>query len=135
MAIHNRRDSSLKVTKALPAAAANNTSDAIDLSAVSPGAAADVIEVEISVPALANLVEAKTVTCTLQHSDSASSGFAAISELATLVVTGGTGNGAAAASRTVRLPSSVKRYIAVNSAVLTAGGDNTASSVTLSVLA
>lgn len=133
MSIHTRRDYLLSVAKALPAAAANNDSASIDLGNTTPGVVADVIEVEIAVPALPDLVEAKTVTCTLQDSANDSS-FTAITGLSTLVVTGGTGNGASAATRVVRLPSSVRRYIRVNTAVLTAGGDNTAKSVTLSLL-
>ncbi|MEN6628163.1 MAG: Bbp16 family capsid cement protein [Sulfuricella sp.] len=133
MSIHTRRDYLLTVAKALPAAAANNDSASIDLGNTTPGVVADAIEVEIALPALPDLVEAKTVTCTLQDSANDSS-FTAITGLSTFVVTGGTGNGAPAATRVVRLPSSVRRYIRVNTAVLTAGGDNTAKSVTLSLL-
>lgn len=134
MPIHTRRDALLSVTKALPAAGANNNSDSIDLGSPTPIVVGDSIEVEVALPALANLVEDKTVTCTLQDSADDST-FAAITGLSTLVVTGKTSGGAAAASRVVRLPSSVRRYIRVNTAVLTSGGDNTASSVTFSVLA
>lgn len=133
MLTHTRRDAALTKAKALPAAAANNDSDSIDIGATNVGAIGDSIEVEIALPALANLVEAKTVTCTLQDSADNTS-FTAITGLSTFVVTGGTGGGAAAATRRVRLPSATRRYIRVNTAVLTAGGDNTASSVTLSVL-
>ena len=133
MSIHTRRDALLSVTKALPAAGANNDSGSIDLGSPTPIVVGDSIEVEVALPALANLVKDKTVTCTL-HDSADNTTFAAITGLSTLVVTGGDSGGAAAASRVVRLPSSVKRYIRVNTAVLTDGGDNTASSVKLSVL-
>jgi len=132
MSIHTRRDALLSVTKALPAAGANNDSGSIDLGSPTPIVVGDSIEVEVALPVLANLAKNKTVTCTL-HDSADNTTFAAITGLSTLVVTGGD-NGAAAASRVVRLPSSVKRYIRVNTAVLTDGGDNTASSVKLSVL-
>lgn len=131
MAIRSIKDAALIVTKALPAAAANNDSASIDLQKVD--ATFERIELEISVPALPALVEAKTVTITIQDSADNTT-FAAIAELATLVITGGTGNGAAAASRVVRLPSTTRRYVRFNSAVLTAGGDNTAKSVTAALL-
>ncbi len=130
MSLRNTKSAEGTKTKALPAAAASNNSDAIFLGT---GIEIERFEVRVSLPALASLVDAKTVTCTLQDSADGSS-FAAIPELATLVVTGAGGVGAAAAVREVRLPSSFRGYIRVNTAVLTAGGDNTAASVTLEVL-
>lgn len=126
------KDTRLQVVKALPAAAANNDSDSIDLGQVL-GGNIEGIELEISVPALPDLVEAKTVTITIQDSADDSS-FATLAGLSTLVITGGTGGGAAATSRVVRLPRITRRYVRFNSAVLTAGGDNTGVSVTASVL-
>jgi hypothetical protein len=121
------------VTKALPAAAANNTSASIDLGVTSPGLVVSVFDVKVSVPALPALVEAKTVTIKFQDSANGTD-FTDIAELASFVITGGTGNGAAATSRTVKLPPTVRRYIAINQAVLTAGGDNTGVSTTLELL-
>jgi hypothetical protein len=126
------KDLTLTVTKVLPAANANNDSSSLDLGAATDAVLQN-IEVKISVPALANLVEAKTLTISLQDSADNSS-FAAIEELATLIVTGGGGNGAAATSQVYRLPSTCKRYIRFNSAVMNGGGDNTASSITMEVL-
>lgn len=133
MSIRTRRDADLKVTKALPAAAASNNTDTIDLKAVTPGVVGERIEVELALPALPNLVDAKTVTVTLKDSADDST-YAAIAELATFVVTGAGGVGSAAATRTVRLPSSTRRYIRAYVDVLTAGGSNVASSLTMSVL-
>jgi hypothetical protein len=133
MSTRTRRDADVKVTKALPAAAANNNSSGIDLGSVTPGVLGEKIEVILEVPALPSLVDAKTVIYTLQDSADGVT-FVAIPELATLTVTGAGGVGCAAATRTVRLPSSVRRYVGFNQAVLAAGGDNTAKSATLSLL-
>jgi len=130
---HSFKDLNLSVTKALPAAAATNYSDAIDLGAVAPGASVEEIDLLLEVPATPSLVDAKTITFTFQDSADNSS-FAAIAELATLVLTGASSAGAAAATRRVKLPPSVRRYVRVSQAVLTAGGDNTAISSTLSLV-
>jgi hypothetical protein len=126
------QDALLTVTKALPAAAASNSSDSIDLGSAGP-AVLERVNLEISVPALPALVEDKTVTITIQDSADNSS-FAAVTGLSTFVITGGVGNGAAAATRTVRLPPTTRRYINALQAVLTAGGDNTGVSVTYKLL-
>ena len=82
-------------------------------------------------PELENLVEDKTATVTLEDSaDDAN--FAAIVGLAPLVVTGGVGGGADAASLRVRLPNATRRHLRATVAVEAAGGDNTAASVTSS---
>ena len=128
-----RKDAQLIKTVAFPAAAASANTASIDLVAASPFPLTKDFELELSVPALPNLVEDKTVTITVQDSADDSS-FAAIGALATFVVTGGVGNGAAATSRKVTLPSTTRRYVRCNIAVLTAGGDNTGSDFTMSVL-
>jgi hypothetical protein len=127
------RDNLLKVTKALPAAAANSNSGSIDLEQASAFPINEGFDVELAVPALPDLVEAKTVIFTFQDSADDSS-FAAITGLSTLTITGGSGDGAAAVTRKIRLPSLTRRYVNVNAAVLTAGGDNTGVSYTLSLL-
>lgn len=127
-----RKDSLLTVTRSMPAAAASNASTGIDLGYVAPADAGVVADLVITVPALPALVEDKTITITVQDSADNSS-FTAVSGLSTLVITGGTGNGAAATSRRIRLPSSVRRYVGVGVATLTAGGDNTGVSLTLTL--
>lgn len=128
------QDANLVKTKALPAAAAANYSDSIDLGQTTLGPAADHIEVEISIPATASLVDDKTITLTLKDSADDST-FTAIPSIATLVQTGAGGAGASATSRRFKLPPSCRRYIRLDAAVLTGGGDNTAVSTTLKVLA
>lgn len=119
------KDAELIVTTALPAAAANNNSVAIDLGYGVP----ENVQFELTVPATPSLVDAKTIIYTIQDSADNSS-FAAIASLATVTSTGAASAGAAAVSHTVALPPSVRRYVRVNAAVLTAGGDNTAVSYT-----
>lgn len=131
MSIRSIKDAALIKTKALPAAAASNNTDSLDLQNVD--ASFESIEVEISLPALPSLVDAKTVTVTLKDSADDVT-FAAIPELATLVVTGAGGVGASAARRVVRLPSSARRYLRAYVDVLAAAGDNTAKSLSLSLL-
>lgn len=128
----NIADALLRKTKALPAAAAANYTDGIDLGQETGGKLAH-IDILLECAALPALVEAKTVTFTFKDSADGTT-FAAIPELATKVVTGGAGNGAAAFEHRVRLPQSVRRHIRADAAVLTAGGDNTGVSYTLSVL-
>ncbi|HQL22629.1 MAG TPA: hypothetical protein PLY49_12855 [Opitutaceae bacterium] len=134
MAIHTRRDVALTVTKACPAAGANHNTATLDLKSTTAGAFADSVEVEIVIPALPSLAEGKTLTVKLQDSADDST-YADIPELAAIVVTGAaSAAGSAAATRVIRLPSSAKRYLQANLAVATAGGDNTAKSVTVSLL-
>ena len=57
----NIKDADLSVTTTLPAAAANNSSAAIDLGSVTLGAAAESVEYKIDVPILPALIDDKTV--------------------------------------------------------------------------
>ena len=66
MTIRNRIDALLEVSKAFPAAAGNNTTDAIDLEQVAAGELENVV-VELDIPATTTLVADKTATFTLQH--------------------------------------------------------------------
>ena len=127
------RDTNLKVTKALPAAGDTNYSDAIDLQEASPGITTRKFQVEVAVPALPSLADAKTYIATLQDSADGAS-FADVASLASLSFLGAGGAGAAAATRLYKLPEDIRRYIRVKSVVLSSGGDNTAKSVTLSVV-
>lgn len=127
-------DAALSKTKALPAAAAANYSTSIDLGSTVLGPAADNIEVEISIPATPALVDAKTIILTLKDSADDST-FAAIPEAPVLTQLGAGGVGDTADSLRFRLPSTCRRYLRLDAAVLTAGGDNTAVSYTLKVFA
>lgn len=126
------QDINLNKSKALPAAAASNASNSIDLGQVTLGPLADDLEVLIAIEATPSLVDTKTITLTVSDSADDSS-FTAIPALATLVVTGSSGG--AAAERRIKLPPSTRRYLRVEAAVQSAGGDNTAKSYSIKVLA
>lgn len=127
-------DANLTKTKALPAAAASNATNSIDLGQTTLGPSADAIEVLIEIEATPALVDAKTIILTLKDSADDST-FAAIPAVGVVTQTGASSAGAAAASLRVKLPPTTRRYIRLDAAVLTAGGDNTAKSYTLKVLA
>ena len=126
------RDSNLTVTKALPAAGANNTSDSIDLGATAPGVSLENVDLVIEVPATPSLADTKSHTVKVQDSADNSS-FADVAELSTLTRTGAGGAGAAASSRRVKLPPGIRRYVRFYQAVEGSGGDNTAVSAKMSL--
>lgn len=128
----NLTDALKVVTKALPAAAASHNTDALDLEQV-VGGQVESIAFEVEIPALPALVQDKTLTVSVQDSADNET-FAAIDPAITTVVTGGVGNGAAAKTVRFRLPPGARRYVALNLAVLTGGGDNTGVSVTFRAL-
>lgn len=129
--MHSLKDAELIRTVALPTAGASASTASIDLAATTQ--AESHFEVEVLLPELGNLVEDKTATVTLEDSaDDAN--YAAIAGLAPLVVTGGVGDGADAASLRVRLPRATRRHLCATVAVEAAGGDNTAASVTLALI-
>jgi hypothetical protein len=127
------KDALLITTKAFPAAAASNSHTGIDLGArTSPnGSFPGEIDLEISWPALPALVDAKTITFTVQDSADNSS-FTSLN--ITHVLTGAGGLGVAAGTKRIRLPRAVRRYVNVLQAVLTAGGDSTALSSTVALV-
>ena len=128
------RDAKLITTKALPAAAANNSHDGIDLGArTSPnGVFPGEVELLIEWPALPALADTKVVTFKVQ--DSADNSTFADLGLSVTTAAGAGGAGAAAGSKGFRLPKNVRRYVRVNQAVDSAGGDNTARTTTVSLV-
>ncbi len=122
-------DANMRKVKALPAAAATNYCDPIDLGASRVGAIGANLTAHLKTPALPALVEAKTVTFVLQDSANGTD-FTTILTLNAATVTGATGNGAAAKETRFYLPPDCRRYIRVGATVLTGGGDNTAKSYT-----
>ena len=127
------KDATLVKSSALPAAAANNSTAAIDLQQAAVGVNLDEIDVEVAVPATPALVNDKIITFTIQDSANGTD-FDAVTGLTTLVVTGAGGVGAAAAVRTVKLPTGARRYLRANAAVETGGGSNIAVSYSISLL-
>jgi hypothetical protein len=128
----NLRDAAFTKVKALPAAAATAYTDALDLGQARIQSL-EAVEFEIALPALPNLVDAKTVTITVQDSaDNVT--FAAVDPALTTSVIGAAGAGAAAKEVRFRLASTTRQYVRLKVDVLAAGGDNTAKSVTFSAL-
>lgn len=127
------KDAALVQTKAFPAAAANNSTTAFDLGPVSnPGhIAPENVEIEIAWPALAALADSKNVVFKVQDSADNST-FADLG--LTKTITGAGGAGVAAGSVRFRLPQGTRRYLRVNQAEDSAGGDITASSSTVSLI-
>lgn len=127
------KDAQLIVTKALPAAAANNNTDSIDIK----GGTSNVdvpagVHVECVIPALANLADTKKVTIHIEESDDDST-WSDVDPLGQTTVTGAGGAGSSAKTVDFALPPTLKRYVRFNQAVDSAGGDNTASSITYNV--
>lgn len=131
--VRNIQDALLVKSKALPAAAAANYTDSIDLGQTI-GGTLEFVNVVVQVEATTTLIDAKTITLTLKDSADNSS-FTAISGVAAPVITGTAAtNGSDAYELRLRLPTATRRYIRLDAAVATAGGDNTAKSYQLSVL-
>jgi hypothetical protein len=128
----NRRnlvDTNVQTTAAMPAAAANSTSTGLDIGAAGPDR--ERMFVRIDLPVNSVLVATKTIIFTLFDSADNST-FAAANPGVTYTITGDTGFPA----QTVYLPipPDAEQYVAVNAAVLTAGGDNTGTTATYSIV-
>lgn len=129
--LNKRTLKALQISTALPAAAANNNSSSLDSGTDNPGRTLSGVEILLEVPATPSLVDAKTIIYTFQDSADNSS-WAAVPDLPTITSLGAGGVGAAAVERYFKPPITLRRYLRVNQAVLTAGGDSTAISSTLS---
>jgi hypothetical protein len=129
--MRTRIDALTTVSRALPAANANVDSPVIDLGS-NPFPNNEDVDLLLTLPATTTLVDAKTVTFTVKDGAAANS-LAAVTLIGSAVVTGKTGDGSDAAAFRFKLPSSIRRYIAVNAAVLADGGDNTATSFTVAL--
>lgn len=128
----NVRDNDFRQETTLPAAAANKNTGSLDLGQATMGSMEE-IEFEIAVEALPALVDTKVVTIKVQDSaDNVT--FADTDPLIRTTLTGAGGAGAAAKTLRFRLPSTTRRYVSLNIAVETGGGDNTAKKVVLSAL-
>jgi hypothetical protein len=126
---HNRVDSTFSVTTALPAQnTSTSRSTAFDLGVANQSLIGANSELVVSIPAT-TCATGQTITITVQDSADNSS-FAAVPTLATLVLTGSS-NATAAATRTYRLPSDIRRYVTINRATSSTTGDLTAISTTM----
>ena len=122
----NRSDAALEVSLAIPAAAANGQTAALDLES-----GAGNCELLLSVPALANLASTKTVSAKIQESaDNAT--FVDAAWAPALTITGEASGGGKAGELRLAIPSNAKRYVRAYVATAADGGNNTASKLTLS---
>lgn len=125
----NLADATAQVTRALPAAAANVTSSGIYLGGDGPHK--ERLKVRVELPANTVLVATKLLTITLQDSADNSS-FADAAPAQSFVITGNTGFPAQDVYFDIN--NSIRDYVAVNFAVETGGGNNTATTATISVV-
>lgn len=125
------KDVELKETKALPASDGTVVTTAIDLMNSSRGYFLGDIDCIITAPALSTseLPDADTATYKLEESADDSS----FSDLLTSVIAqvGASGAGAAAATKTIRLPKKVKRYVRLSVTTAGTSGDCSGKSMTL----
>ena len=127
--MRTRLDALTTVTKALPAANANTNSATIDLGEV-PDSALEHVELIVSVPATTTLVDTKLITIKVQDSADDSS-YADVAGLGSQTVVGITDDGSVATTRRWKLsPSGIRRYVQVNVAIPSDGGDNRAFNFT-----
>jgi hypothetical protein len=130
----NLKDANLHLEKYLPAAAATNYSDSLDLGSASPGMSVEDTELRVTIPALPNNTDSsKTTTLTLQDSADDSS-FADVDPLHQIQIAGVASTGSAAATKRLRLPSTIRRYVRFAQAVPSGAGDNTAGLVEYDLL-
>ena len=129
------QDAQLTKTKALPNGAATIYTDGIDLGVSANGRHLAQCELEISAPALAtaDLGDAATMKYSVEMDTDSAFGSATALFTDVLTQTGAGGAGAAAATKRVRLPSDVERYVRVK-AVNSAAGDASDKSVTAKLL-
>ena len=122
---NQRLDTALIETLALPAAAANAQTAALDLQG-----ACENCELELSVEATTALVAEKSITLKLQ--ESADNGtFADAPWAPVITVEGKSGNGSDAIAQRIGIPSTAKRYIRAYAAVESGGGTIKGSSFAL----
>lgn len=122
---NQRTDKDLVETLALPAAAANAQTAALDLQG-----AVENCELELACEATTTLVSEKTITLKVQESDDNSS-FADAPWAPAVVVTGKTGNGSEAVAQRIGIPSTAKRYMRGYAEVAASGGDSSAKKFSL----
>ena len=129
----NRRslvDSLLTVTKALPAASANNATDGISIGGEDPHR--ECLKLRADIPANSVLVATKTLSLVLQDSADNSS-FADVADPGqSIAIVGATGF--AADTLYFDIPQHSPQYVRVYQAVEAAGGDNTGTTISYSLV-
>ena len=128
----------LSATVALPVnATGSNTANGalIDLGSTTLDGTHEVISAYISIPATTNTVNTNTQSVYIVDSaDNNGVNTTIIPGLAPLIITGGVGNGAAAATRHYSLPAGTRRYVGLRSTGDANSGNNTTINATLQIL-
>lgn len=121
----NLKDALATVSKALPAANADNDTDEIYIGGEGPHR--ERLKLLVEVPATPALVDGETITFTLENGASVAPG--GINALQTYTVTGANTPGADAVDFYFDISQGIGEYIQVNQAVSSSGGDNTGVTV------
>ena len=121
----NLKDALATVSKALPAAGANNDTDEINIGGEGPHR--EGLKLLVEVPETPALVDTETITFTLQ--DGATGATATSNPGQTYTITGVNTPGADAVDFYFDIPQGAGEYILVNQAVSASGGDNTGVTV------
>lgn len=127
------RDILKQVVTALPAQNTANQTGAIDLEQTI-GGEIEAIALELAIPATPSLANGQTVTFALQDSANGTD-FAATDPAISTVITGASGEGAAAKTVRFRLPPGARRYVRLTQTASATAGNNTAVSTTFALLA
>lgn len=141
----NQRDELIAITTAFAAAGASANSASIDLG--SEGPHREGMELEVTIPTLTALVDAKSITIEVEHSADDTTftdlGDAAAENASSATISGGI-TAAVTGSETpgtpgevvfrFAIPSHCNRYVRISQATEAAGGDNTGQSSTLRLL-
>ena len=131
------RDALLAKSKALPSAAGTAVTDGIDLGLSSQAGSLELeAQVLVEAPALTTtqLPDAKTVSYSIYHADSADFSDEVLFAGNVLVQTGAGGAGAAAADAPLGLGTAIKRYVRAKATTSAQAGDCSAASFSLSVV-
>lgn len=126
------KDAALSLTANLPSGAAVSNTNAIDLGKTLPFPIQQSFSVKLST-GVGNGANNKNITCKLQHSDDNVT-FTNIAELGALIVTDNNGAGYPAASLTVALPPTAKRYFRGQATGEANGGNAANGALTVELL-
>lgn len=125
-------DELMKRTKALPAAAASNFTDVLNLGSPNPCAGVHVpIEVTLEIPALPALVDAKNATFEVFDCDTEGGTYAVVEGTGNTKRLGAGGAGAAAKWFRFFLPPNIRQFVKYKCTVDSGGGDNTGVTYTV----
>jgi len=126
------QDATLRKAAALPNAANTTTTASIDLGPQPYNATEDlVVRIDTIQATGAN---SKNITITVQDSDEPAASFAAVAGLGPLVIAGNTTAYPATVRKSIKLPTTTKRYIRISATGEANGGDAGDGTMTLSVV-